>query len=341
MQGRLHQAWQTYESIRLNAQAAGQEPLIMTGEVFGHLSDLYLEWNDLEQAAAYARQEVTLAQSGQMLFALADGYLKVAAVAAAEGDEAQAQEALNLAADTAVQFHSSTVAAEIAMHQTRYALLWGNFSTAAAWADQYAQQRAAGDCPLPPLLAHTADLLLARIWLAQGRTEQAVELLHTLVQQLEAVGRLRLVTEANVLLALALSVQGQPAAAQKAIIRALALAKQEGYVRVFADNGQALLPLLGQVRHLFPEYVAKLLQAIPTSAAAAAFPSPLLDPLTEREQEILCLIAQGHTNRQIADALFISVGTVKGHVNHIFSKMDVQNRTQALLRAREYHLLDQ
>ncbi len=79
MQGRLHQAWQTYDSLRQHALAAGYEPLIMTGEVFGYLSDLYWEWNDLEQAAAYARQEIELAQSGRIRLALVDGYLKLAA----------------------------------------------------------------------------------------------------------------------------------------------------------------------------------------------------------------------------------------------------------------------
>lgn len=93
------------------------------------------------------------------------------------------------------------------------------------------------------------------------------------------------------------------------------------------------------MRHLFPDYVSQLLQAIFPPAAADAAPSPLLDPLTEREQEILNLIARGQTNRQIADALFISVGTVKGHVNHIFGKLDVTNRTQALVQARELNLL--
>ncbi|MCA9874205.1 MAG: response regulator transcription factor, partial [Anaerolineales bacterium] len=91
----------------------------------------------------------------------------------------------------------------------------------------------------------------------------------------------------------------------------------------------------------YPEYVPQLLRAMTESTPANGTASPaLLDPLTERELDILSLIAQGQSNRQIADALFISVGTVKGHVNHIFSKLDVQNRTQAVIRARELELVE-
>jgi len=79
---------------------------------------------------------------------------------------------------------------------------------------------------------------------------------------------------------------------------------------------------------------------MPGGSVEGAAVSRLLDPLTEREQEILGLLAQGQSNRQIAGTLFISVGTVKGHVNHIFSKLEVKNRTQALVRARELGLLD-
>ena len=153
LQGRLHQAWQTYESLRKRALAAGYEPLIMTGEVFGYLSDLYWEWNDLEQAEAYARQEIELAQAGHMLLALVDGYLKLAAATAAQGDEAAAREALNLAVATAVQFQSAPVSAQVAMVQARYELAWGNLGIAGVWANEYAQQRDSEACVLPPLLA--------------------------------------------------------------------------------------------------------------------------------------------------------------------------------------------
>ena len=341
MQGRLHQAWHTYESIRQRAQAAGYEPLIMTGEVFGHLSDLFWEWNDLEQARAYARQEIELAQSGHMLLALVDGYLKLAAAAAAQGDEAAAREALGLAAETAAQLQSAPVSAQVAMHQARYYLAGGNLIAAVSWANDYAYQRADGTCILTPLLAHSADLLLASVWLAQGQTTAVLDLLQEVIPQYQAIGRIRLMVAAYVLQALAWAGKNQGADAQTALIQALTLAQQEGYVRAFVENGPALAPLLSQVRHLFPDYVSQLMAAMPVGATTMSPASPLLlDPLTEREQEILELIGRGHSNRLIADALFISVGTVKGHVNHIFSKLDVKNRTQALLRAHELNLLD-
>lgn len=335
MQGRLHQAWQSYELIRQRAQAAGYEPLILTGEVFGHLSDLYLEWNDLEQAAAYAQQEVELAESGHMLLALVDGYLKLAAAQAAQGKLAAAREALRLAATTAAQLQSAAVAAQAAMHQARHELAWGNLDAAAAWADKYARQRASGTGSLTPLWAQSADLLLARIWLAQGKAAAALDLLQEAGRQFEAIGRIRLAVEANVLQALAWASQKQEVAAQKALSSALAAARQEHYIRVFVENGAALVPLLSQARPLFPEYVSRLLSAMPSSPPSGSPTSLLLDSLTARELEILRLIAQGQSNQQIADTLFISVGTVKGHVNHIFSKLDVKNRTQALVRARE------
>lgn len=193
---------------------------------------------------------------------------------------------------------------------------------------------------LTPILVQSADLLLARIWLAQGKDKAAQDLLQESIRRNEAVGRIRLVAEAHVLLALASATENQ-AAAQKALIHALTLARQEGYVRLFVENGPALTPLLGRVRHLFPQYADQLLAAMPQRLKDDQPVKPLLDSLTAREQEILELIGQGHSNREIAETLFISVGTVKGHVNHILSKLDAQSRTQALLKARELNLLYQ
>jgi LuxR family maltose regulon positive regulatory protein len=339
MQGRLRHAWQTYESLHDRAQAAGYEPLIMTGEVFGQLSDLFLEWHDLEKAYDYARQEIELAQSGDMLLGLVDGYLKLTAVAAAQGNEDMAREAMRLAVETAVPLQSASISAQVAMHQARHELNRGNHAAAASWADGYFRLRRRDEHRLTPLLTQSADLLLTRIWLAQGKTDEALELLQEAIPALESGGRIRLAVEAHILQALGRHSQNQETRAKKALIAALTLGEPESYVQVFVENGHDLVPLLRQVRPLFPEYVAQLLRAMPGASSAAAAETGLLAPLTERELEIIKLIARGYSNQQIADALFITIGTVKGHVNHIFSKLDVQNRTQVLLRARDLHLL--
>jgi LuxR family maltose regulon positive regulatory protein len=337
MQGRLRHAWQRYEALRENAQAAGYEPLIWTGEVFGYLSDLFLEWHDLEKAFAYAQQEIELAKLGHTLLGLVDGYLKLAAVSTAQENEDAARRALDLAVETAVPLRSPPIHAKIAMYRASLELSWGNLAAADAWAADNIEGRRQNKTLLPPLESQSADLLLARIRLAQRRFDLTLKLLDTIMPTFEKCGHVRRLTEVFVLRSLVYAAQGQESRARESLIKALELAEPEGYVGVFVENGPALIPLLHQIRHRFPEYVSRLLSTFSTGANPAP---PLLDSLTEREQEIMALIALGYTNRQIADDLFISVGTVKGHINHIFSKLDVSNRTQALLRARELNLID-
>jgi LuxR family transcriptional regulator, maltose regulon positive regulatory protein len=65
----------------------------------------------------------------------------------------------------------------------------------------------------------------------------------------------------------------------------------------------------------------------------------LIDPLSERELEVLRMIAEGHSNQEIAEKLFITVGSVKAHISHILSKLDVRSRTQAVIKAEQLYLL--
>lgn len=339
-QGRLHQALQTYQDVRQKAQVAGQEPVIATGLLYGHLSELYREWNDLDQALAYAEQELELARAGHMLLAQIDGYLELAATTAAMDDVVAAREALNQARQAAELLESVPVCAQVAMQEARHELFYGDLGAAAGWAEDYDARRGSGESALTPLHAHTADVLLARIRLRQGRNSEALALLEQVAAACNLSGRIRLLTEVYVLEAMAHAALDNSEQAQQAIVRALTLAWQEGYVRVFVENGQRLAPLLAVARHLFPDYVNQLLKLLSAGTTRDDPYSGLLDPLTPRELEILKLIGQGKTNGQIAGSLFITVGTVKGHINHIFSKLDVTNRTQALVRARELELMD-
>ena len=148
--------------------------------------------------------------------------------------------------------------------------------------------------------------------------------------------------------ALTANAQGNQAAALAALESALSLAAPEGYVRVFVDEGAPMAALLRAADHhgIAPAYIARLLVAFPrtedqTGRPAALSPqsSTLVETLSQRELEVLRLIADGHSNQAIADRLVVAVSTVKKHVNNIYGKLDVQSRTQALVRARELTLL--
>src|SRR5262249_51447025 len=127
---------------------------------------------------------------------------------------------------------------------------------------------------------------------------------------------------------------------------ALRLSAREGYIRVFLDTGKSLIPVLRQAaaQGIEPEYVATLLDAFRTEGLLQAekkesSASPLMEALSERELEVLRLVAPGLSNPQIAEHLYLSVGTVKRHVYNIYGKLEVTGRVEAVSRARELKLL--
>jgi LuxR family transcriptional regulator, maltose regulon positive regulatory protein len=152
--------------------------------------------------------------------------------------------------------------------------------------------------------------------------------------------------------ALALREKGERERAVSIVTQALTLAEPEGYVRTFVDDGPEMAPLLSEVlmvhqsRHLMrpdppsAHYLRKLLAALEQAASGSMPPTPQLpEPLSERELEVLQLIAAGKSNRRIAQELFVTTGTVKTHIRSIYRKLDSHSRTQALVRARELNLL--
>ena len=158
------------------------------------------------------------------------------------------------------------------------------------------------------------------------------------------------VVEILVVQALALQVRGDVPAALVPLERALALAEPEGYVRLFVDEGPTMEQLLleATARGIMPDYTGKLLAAFeaegridPDDSPRPTPPAsqPLAEPLSDRELEVLHLIAQGLSNREIGERLFLAIITVKGHNRNIFRKLQVRRRTEAVARARELGLL--
>jgi LuxR family maltose regulon positive regulatory protein len=209
-------------------------------------------------------------------------------------------------------------------------------------------------------------LTLAWVLLAQGRDDpegpyfdDTLRLIDLLLRAAESGARMGSVIEMLILRALALYAQRETSGAFAALERALTLAEPEGYIRVLVDEGRPMAALLsefkarrrggrgtkqlaslGYVRRLLAVFESPHTGAEPPSPVqhAQATGQPLPEPLTRREREVLSLLAEGFSNREIAARLFIAPSTVKWYVHSILRKLEVDSRTKAVARGRELHL---
>src|SRR5512138_1026099 len=188
----------------------------------------------------------------------------------------------------------------------------------------------------------SVPIALAKVWLSQRETDKALPLLDHALQSAQTVGRLGNAIHILVVQAVVYHARGEPELAFAKLERALELAQPEGYVRVFADEGPPMARLLRRMvtRSSASEYVRRLLEALGESVKIEpSIASKLIDPLSQRELEVLRLIVEGATNKEIADELVLTVNTVKRHISNIFRKLEVSNRAQAIAKARELNLL--
>ena len=234
--------------------------------------------------------------------------------------------------------------------QARFYLAQGDVQSAVRWAREYGATQDYLSYP-----RHFERITMARVLLGEGRTDEALDSLDRLLEDAASDDRTAHEIELLILRALALNGRGDTEGALHSLKRALALAEPEGFVRLFVDEGPpmaALLERLIRKSHddgtysVAPDgYAGSLLEhfaleAPPSSnGGSRRSPAPGFEPLSEREIEVLELVAAGLSNAEIAGELYLSVGTVKAHVHHIFGKLLVRNRSQAVARARELRLL--
>jgi LuxR family maltose regulon positive regulatory protein len=226
----------------------------------------------------------------------------------------------------------------VTVHQARLWLAQGNLEAASRWAQ--ASGLSVDDAP--SFHREAGHLTLARILVAQGKPDAAVRLLMRLLKAAESTERWGSAIEALLLLALTQHKKTEPDRALHALERALSLAEPEGYVRIFVDEGAPMAELLRQAaeRGIAPGYVQELLSAFDASGPAEPrHAQPLIEPLSDREIEVLRLAAAGLSNREIAEQLYVSINTVKAHTKSVYRKLDAHNRTQAINRAQELGLL--
>jgi LuxR family maltose regulon positive regulatory protein len=287
---------------------------------------------------------IQLMRGWQQPYEMASGYTTLAAILQAAGDVQSAREALQHAARIQAQ-HPSYYKLGGIVKLCRIRLCLAQEGPEAA-ARQALEDRLGETEPL--LYREQERIVLARVRVAQKRWEEALQLLDPLARDAEAGGRAGRLIRMLALQAVALRQQGEDAQALKMLEQALALGERQGYRRTFVDLGAAMARLLHEAvaRGLVPDYAGKLLAGFPDREAIPAVPSErpapqpgLIEPLTERELEVLDLIGQGYSNRQISKVLVISLNTVKKHASGIYGKLGVHSRTQAVARAQELGLL--
>jgi LuxR family maltose regulon positive regulatory protein len=349
MQGHLRQAVEISRDALRHIEQVEPNPVLIAAHSYAEtiLGWSLYEANDLQGTERHVTQAITLARLGRSEQHEAVGYRLLALVREAQGRGIEALELLDRAEMSARRREMPDEILLYGAQRARLARMHGDLETLARWAREYCPSVDQHDVQggLADFLEEFADCSYIRALLSLGRVDEAALLVARLREWAELSGRSRSTIELCILEGLALQAHGNLAAARESIEHALTLAEPEGYVRVFADEGKPVAELLLACRRQFstvsPTYIQELLDVLGNQKGVPSpgTPQTLIEPLTARELDVLRLLAMGVPNREIADHLVVTVGTVKRHTGNIYGKLGVDNRTQAILRAQELGLL--
>ena len=353
--GRLSEAEQlTQRAILLETQSSGPR-LPWVGWVTVVRAEVLREWNELASAQSLATEAISLCEQAISLVSLLhlySGYGMLIRVCLSCGDLDAAGTFLQQAEQISRSMNSHVYqylhSCFTTIDQVRFWLACGELDRATHWIEglDVREQHPT------PFVRERQEVARARIFLAKKQPAQALQCLEPVFQRATAGQRWGHVIEIRVLQALAYQMLQEEAQALDVLTEVIKLAEPEGYIRSFVDEGASMEVLLSRLRKRNHEqgptpYLDRLLVAFQQESRARLRPrdqtqtQPLRDPLSERELEVLQLLVQGASNQEVAHELVIAVDTVKRHVSHIFAKLGVQNRVQAVKQARELGLLDE
>jgi LuxR family maltose regulon positive regulatory protein len=343
IQGRLRDAQRIYEQGLQLALEHGTPVLRGTADMHVGLGELARERNDLQAAMQHLRRSEAQGEHTGFPQHPYRWRVAMALVREAQGDLDGALDLLDEAERLYVSdFHPNV--RPIAAWKARAWLAQGRLDAAIGWARDH-------DLSATDTISYLREfehITLARILLARHATEDASGLLERLRRAADTGGRMGSVIEILILQTLTYRTQDHLPEALTALERALTLAEPEGYVRIFVGEGPPMARLLAEAsaQGITPGYTGRLLAACRTNDPQGIGPfaplvsNPGADLLSPRELEVLSLIIQGLSNKEIGERLFLALDTVKGHNRRIFSKLQVESRTAAIARARELGLTE-
>lgn len=327
-QSQLHLAVETYQRV-LKLTGDYSPPNSVTAYL--GLAQIFYQWNDLDAAEQYSQQGLQLAQQyAQITDRVVMSELYLALIKLARSDLDGAAQMVSQADQTSRQKSFTLRLPNITYFQVWILLRQGNLAAAAQIAWQ-----------------HELPLMQARVLIAQGDLSAALAVLEPLRRHVETAGWPRRLIDVMTVQSVALYLHGEKEKAVKILEKVLEQAEPEGFIRLFVDEGKPMEELLSTAaaQSIRPGYTSKLLAAFrqerPDEPPATAIPGSgsLIEPLSPRELEVLRLIAQGLSNQEICQRLFLALDTVKGHNRRIYDKLQVQRRTEAIARARELGLI--
>ena len=343
--GQLEQAIEICQEQLEFARQHGLSQTIFAGWAMGLLGVALADRNDLEKALEFTTKYLELTKGNDLGF-VGSGHMFKAKVQFYTGDVDGAEVTLNKLADIGQRSYlPHYISGALRAWQARIYLARNQFETVSQLIEVSDLDPKADIT----LMYDDVVMVRARMLFVQGDYEEASKALESLIGTAEAGGSIPRLIELLVLQVLVFHAQGEQTLAMQYLMRALELGEPGGYIRVFVDEGPPIARLLYDALSAngnASDYVQRLLSAFPdeenarsSSPQHASSEMDLIEPLSEREIEILQLIADGLSNQEIGSQLYLSLNTVKAHTRNIYGKLGVNSRMQAATRARTLGIL--
>ena len=330
-QGKLQAAQSLLESKLAIAKKRAFSNSPGMGLLYVGLARVYYEMNDLQTAVLHLKKALDVSLGSTKTYVPAN--LLLARIYWGQSDAAAATEAMAEVTKALQAWGKAQDKNEAEAELARLWLVTGNETAVSQWLTRSHEDDM------------STQLTRARILLARGQLDTAEPLLIELIETASAANLTGQLISLYILYSLTLVATQQADSALAPLEKALTLAEPEGFCRVFIDEGQPLAQLLYALVQQNPEarYPAQLLAEFPdTSLAKPTAPerqAPLVEPLSNRELEVLQLISAGLSNKEIAQKLYLSVGTIKVHTRNIYGKLGVSSRTQAVAKAQSFGII--